>query len=47
MAEKQDGWGEEMDVKLHLGTYDSFITASKWGSALIALTLVLMAIFLL
>lgn len=47
MAENQQGWGEEMDTKAHLSTYESFITASKWGTVLVALTLILMAIFLL
>lgn len=47
MAENQQGWGEEMDPKAHLSTYDGFLTASKWGMGLIALTLILMAAFLL
>jgi hypothetical protein len=41
------GWSEEMDVQAHLGTYDAFLTGAKWGSILIIITLVLMAIFLL
>jgi len=30
----------------HRGTFEGFITATKWGVALISLTLILMAIFL-
>lgn len=30
----------------HSGTYDGFIAATKWGVALIAIVLILMAIFL-
>lgn len=47
MTENQQGWGEEMDPKAHLSTYESFIAVSKWGMGLIALTLILMAVFLL
>ncbi|MBX3489052.1 MAG: aa3-type cytochrome c oxidase subunit IV [Parvibaculum sp.] len=49
MAENkaQDGWGEEMDVKSHLTTYDAFIEMSKWGTVGIAVLLILMAFFLL
>ena len=41
------GWGEDMDPTAHLGTYGAFLTGAKWGSILIAITLILMAIFLL
>lgn len=41
------GWSKEMDVKAHQGTYNAFLTGSKWGSILVALVLILMAIFLL
>ncbi|MEQ8282480.1 MAG: aa3-type cytochrome c oxidase subunit IV [Parvibaculum sp.] len=49
MAENkaQDGWSEEMDVKSHLSTYEAFIGMSKWGTAAIAVLLILMAFFLL
>lgn len=47
MAETREGWGEEMDAKAHVSTYDSFITGAKWGTILIVGTLVLMAVFLL
>jgi hypothetical protein len=49
MAENkaQDSWGEEMDAKAHLGTYDAFIAMSKWGTVGVIVVLVLMAIFLL
>ena len=30
----------------HQGTFEGFITATKWGVALISLALILMAIFL-
>ena len=33
MAGYQEGWGKEMDAKEHISTYDSFIAASKWGTA--------------
>lgn len=47
MAGFEENWGKEMDSKEHLGTYDGFITATKWGTGLIVLTLILMAVFLL
>lgn len=49
MAENkaQDGWSTEMDAREHLGTYESFIAMSKWGTIAIAIVLILMAVFLL
>ena len=35
-----------MDIKAHKETYESFMSVTKWVSGLIAITLVLMAIFL-
>ena len=47
MAGFQEGWGDEMDSREHLTTYDSFISGTKWGTGLIVLALILMAFFLL
>ncbi len=47
MAGYQEDWGKEMDAKEHISTYDSFIAASKWGTAAVIVVLVLMAVFLL
>lgn len=46
MAGFQEGWGKEMDAKEHLSTYDSFISATKWGIGAIVVALILMAFFL-
>ena len=46
MAGYQEGWGKEMNAKEHLSTYDTFISATKWGSAAIIVVLILMAFFL-
>ena len=47
MAGFEEGWGEEMDSKEHLGTYDGFLVGAKWGTIAVVAILVLMAIFLL
>ncbi len=35
-----------MDIRSHKATYDGFMATTKWVSILIAIVLVLMAIFL-
>lgn len=40
-------WGPEMNADEHIGTYDAFITGTKYTGAAIVVLLVLMAIFLL
>ncbi|MEP2827959.1 aa3-type cytochrome c oxidase subunit IV [Parvibaculum sp.] len=47
MAGYQEDWGKEMDPKEHISTYDTFISATKWGTAATVIVLVLMAVFLL
>tara|TARA_R110002110_G_scaffold84618_4_gene219875 strand:- start:8356 stop:8499 length:144 start_codon:yes stop_codon:yes gene_type:complete len=44
MAGFKEGWGEEMDRKAHLSTYESFLSVGKWGLGAVMLVLVLMAI---
>ncbi|MCF8470300.1 MAG: aa3-type cytochrome c oxidase subunit IV [Parvibaculum sp.] len=44
MAGFEEGWGEEMDRKAHLSTYESFLSVGKWGLGGVMLVLVLMAI---
>lgn len=41
------GWSVEMRAEEHIGTYDAFLTGTKWGIGALAALLVLMAIFLL
>jgi hypothetical protein len=47
MAGLPEGWGKEMDTEEHLGTYQGFLTATKWTSIGVIAILILMAIFLL
>ncbi|MFZ4807318.1 MAG: aa3-type cytochrome c oxidase subunit IV [Hyphomicrobiaceae bacterium] len=35
-----------MDYKEHVRTYEGFVTATKWGTILIALIVIGMAVFL-
>jgi hypothetical protein len=39
--------GNDMDYQEHARTYQLFITLTQWGAIIVALVLVLMAIFLL
>ncbi|PZN14587.1 MAG: aa3-type cytochrome c oxidase subunit IV [Proteobacteria bacterium] len=41
------GGSPAMDYQEHIRTYNGFIKGAKWLTALVALTLILMAIFLL
>jgi len=39
--------GNNMDYQEHERTYQLFITLTQWGAGIVALVLILMAIFLL
>lgn len=47
MAGLPEGWGKEMDAEEHLGTYQGFLTVTKWTGIGVIIILILMAIFLL
>ncbi len=42
-----DAWGKEMAPEGHLGTWDGFVTLSKWAAIAVIGILVFMAVFLL
>ncbi len=41
-----NAWGKEMEAEEHLGTWDGFVAATKWGTIAVVAILVLMGIFL-
>lgn len=43
----KNAWSKEMDPDDHLATWEGFVTLVKWGTAGVAVLLILMAIFLL
>jgi len=47
MDDQEPEGRNDMDYEEHANTYKLFITLTQWGAAIIALVLILMAIFLL
>ncbi|MGK2740651.1 aa3-type cytochrome c oxidase subunit IV [Tepidicaulis sp. LMO-SS28] len=43
----ESSWGEEMETREHLQTYEGFLSGAKYGSIAVAIVLILMAMTLL
>jgi hypothetical protein len=39
------GWSVEMNAEEHIGTYNAFLTGTKWGIVILVVLLSVMAFF--
>lgn len=46
-GKSDNGWGPDMDVPEHEGTFEGFVTATKYSTIALVVLMALMAIFLL
>ncbi|MEG9861928.1 MAG: aa3-type cytochrome c oxidase subunit IV [Parvularculales bacterium] len=48
MRDEKSGqqWGEAMDSQSHMRAYEGFLRLVKWSTGVVALILILMALFL-